>query len=175
MTWMYHVVHNTFTIHGRDIKTRYIGSTSILLLRKDWNSIRLDRMQSFFKKHFQLIAFQKLLDWKLEKSYTTKYTCHLDFRPRSHWNTNGQRELGSKVARQPEGEVARQANFSNKPNQLQIQFVSDRGDLMTCKMEETRPVLKRSMLILLRRTQFFRQNGPTCWYRGKSNTFIWRQ
>ena len=46
------------------------------------------------------------------------------------------RELGSKVARQPEGEVARLANFSN------------RGDLMTFKMEETRPVLRRSMLIL---------------------------
>ena len=28
-------------------------------------------------------------------------------------------------------------NFSNQPNQLQIQFVTDRGDLMTCKMEET--------------------------------------
>ena len=38
--------------------------------------------------------------------------------------------------------------FSNQPNQLQIQFVTDRGDLMTCKMEETRPVLRRSMLIL---------------------------
>ena len=59
------------------------------------------------------------------------------------------RELGSKVARQPEGEVSRQANFSNQPNQLQIQFVTDRGDLMTCKMEETRPVPRRSMLVLL--------------------------
>ena len=60
LTWMYHVVHNTCTMHGRDIKTRYIGSTSILRLGNDWNSIRHDRMQSFFKKHFQLIVFQKL-------------------------------------------------------------------------------------------------------------------
>ena len=37
---------------------------------------------------------------------------------------------------------------SNQPNQLQTQFVTDRGDLITCKVEETRPVLKRSMLIL---------------------------
>ena len=59
------------------------------------------------------------------------------------------RELGSEIARQPEGEVARQANFSNQPNQFQIQFVKDRGDLITCKMEETRPVLRRSMFILL--------------------------
>ena len=111
LTWMYHVVHNTCTMHGRDIKTRKIGSTSILQLRKDWHSVRLDRMQSSFKKHFQLIVFQKFLDWKLEMSYRKKYTCHLDLGQRSRWSTNGKRELGSEVARQPEGEVARQAKF----------------------------------------------------------------
>ena len=44
LIWMYHVVHNTCTMHGRDIKTRYIGSTSIWRLKKDWHSSRLDRM-----------------------------------------------------------------------------------------------------------------------------------
>ena len=66
-------------------------------------------------------------------------------------------ELGPKIARQPEGNLLDNQKeklldkqiFSNQPNQLQIQFVTDRGDLMTCKMEETRPVLRRSMLILL--------------------------
>ena len=57
------------------------------------------------------------------------------------------REPEGEVTRQPEGEVARQANFSNQPNQ--IQFVTERGDLLTCKMEETRPVLRRSMVIFL--------------------------
>ena len=64
------------------------------------------------------------------------------------------REFGSKVARQPEGEVARQpegevARQAKFFQQLQIQFVTDRGDLMTCKMEETGPVHRRSILILL--------------------------
>ena len=36
-TWVYRVVHNPCIMHGKDIKTQYIGSTSILLLRKDWN------------------------------------------------------------------------------------------------------------------------------------------
>ena len=36
----------------------------------------------------------------------------------------------------------------NHPNQLQIQFVRDRGDLTRCKMEQTRTVLRRSVLIL---------------------------
>ena len=86
-TWVNHVVHNTCTKHGRDIKTHYIWLTSILLLRKDWNSIRLDRMQPFFKKHFQLFVFQMLWDWELEESYTKKYTCHLDHHQRSHYDT----------------------------------------------------------------------------------------
>ena len=54
------------------------------------------------------------------------------------------RELVSKVARQPEGEIARQAKFVQQTQPTQIQFVTDRGDLMTCKMEERRPVPKNS-------------------------------
>ena len=61
-------MHNTCTMHGRDIKTQNIGSTSILLIRKDGSSIRLDRTQLIFRKNFQFIVFQKLLGWKLEKS-----------------------------------------------------------------------------------------------------------
>ena len=61
LTWMYHVVHNTCIMHGKDIKTRKIGSTSILRSRKDWHSIRLHRMQSSFKGHFQLIVFKKVV------------------------------------------------------------------------------------------------------------------
>ena len=56
------------------------------------------------------------------------------------------RELGSKVARQPEGEIARQAKFVQPTQPTQIQCVTDRDDLMTCKIEETRPVPRRSML-----------------------------
>ena len=52
-------LHNAWKRHQR---TRYIGSTLILRLRKDCSSIRLDRTQLFFRKHFQLIVFQKLLD-----------------------------------------------------------------------------------------------------------------
>ena len=97
LTSMYHVVHNTCMMNGKDIKTQYIGSTSILRFGKDWHSIRLDRMQSSFKEHFQLIVFQKLIDWKLEMSYTKKYTCHLDLHQRSHLRHEWIKELGSEV------------------------------------------------------------------------------
>ena len=87
--WVYSVVHNTCTKHGRDLKTEKIGSTSIFRLRKDWHSVRFDRMLSSFKKHFQLIVFRKLLGWKLEKVNKRKFLRHLDFRLRSLSNTNG--------------------------------------------------------------------------------------
>ena len=74
------------------------------------------------------------------------------------------KELGSKVVQQPEGEAARQperevvwqTKFFQSIQPTQIQFVIDQGDFTRWKMEETRPVLKRSMLILLTKTQFFR-------------------
>ena len=94
LTWMYHVMHNTCITHRRNVKTRYIGSMLILQFGKDWHSIKLDRMQSSFKEYFQLIVFQKL-DWRLEKSYLKKHTCHLDYHQRSR------KELSSKVNRQP--------------------------------------------------------------------------
>ena len=142
--WMYHVVHNTCTTHGRNIKTRYIGSILILRFGKDWHSIRLDRMQSSFKERFQLIVFQKLLDWRLEKSYMRKHTCHLDHHQRSryvtiglegkfHWVLqliNNQKE---KLFDSHKKKLPDEQNSSNQPNQSQSQSVIDQGNLITAR------------------------------------------
>ena len=72
-TWKHRVVHNTCTKHGRNIKIRCIGSTSTLLRKKDWSSIRRYRTPSFFLKRSQLIVSRKLFGWTLEKSKTRKY------------------------------------------------------------------------------------------------------
>ena len=45
---------------GRNIKTRYIGSTSNLLKRKDLSSIKHDRTQSSFTTRSQLIVSRRL-------------------------------------------------------------------------------------------------------------------
>ena len=91
------------------------------------------------------------------------------------------RELGSKVVQQPEGKLLDnqkgklldKQNYSNQPNQHQIQFVIDQGDLMTCKMKEKRPVLKRSMLVLLTKNSVLQiEQGDLFKTEGKSNTFI---
>ena len=96
--------------------------------------------------------------------------------PKTSLRHDWTKELGSKVARQSEGEVARQSGevarqserrscstsrrgscstsrrgscstsrFFQSTQPIQIQFVTDRGDLITCKMEETRPVPTRSL------------------------------
>ena len=144
LTWVYQVMQNTCTKHGRDIKTQYLGSTSILLLRKDQHSIQVDRMLSSFKKHFQLVAFRKLFEWKLEKSYTKKYTWHLDRHQRSNWNTDGRENCVQNMLNdQKSGSYL---EVFNRNNQLKIQFVSERGDPLSrmtwsvCKMKENVPV-----------------------------------
>ena len=93
-TWVSRVMHKTCTKHGEDIKTQYIGSSSILLLRKGLTVLsERDRTLSFFMKHFQLIVFRNLSGWKMEKSYTKKHTCHLGFRQRSPWRHEWKRRI----------------------------------------------------------------------------------
>ena len=111
LTWMYHVVHNICTMHGRDIKTRYMVWTSILRFRMDWNSIRLDGMQSSFKKHSQPCCIPKVKRMETgEVLYDKEYMSPRP-PPKISLKHEWTRELGSKVARQPEGEVARQAKI----------------------------------------------------------------
>ena len=44
-----HVEHSICTVLRRNIKTRYFGLMLILRFKKNWHSIRLDRMQLSFK------------------------------------------------------------------------------------------------------------------------------
>ena len=59
-TSLYLVERDTCTVHGRNIKTRYFGLILTLRLKRDSHSIKHDRMQLYFKEHYQLIVFQKL-------------------------------------------------------------------------------------------------------------------
>ena len=98
-----------------NIKTQFFGSTSILLLRKDWNSVRLDRMHSSFKKHVQLIVFQKLLGWQLEKSETKNVYMSPRPPPKISLKHEWKRELGSDHAQRFEvGQLSRSFQ-SNQP------------------------------------------------------------
>ena len=62
LTSLHHVLHDTCIKHGKDIKMRDFGSILILRSKKDWCSIKHDRMPSFFKEHFQPTVFQELKD-----------------------------------------------------------------------------------------------------------------
>ena len=144
LTRVYHVERNTCITHGRNSKTRNIGLILILQFGKDWHSIRLDRMQSSFKKHFQLIVFQKLYGWRLEKSCMRKHTCHLDHHQRSryvtivleekfHWVLQFINNQKDKLFDSHKKKLADEQNSSNQPNQSQSQSVIDQGNLITRK------------------------------------------
>ena len=141
----------------------------ILGRHRSCDSIRLDRMQSSFKEYFQLIVFQKLWDWRLEKSYMKKHTCLLDHHQRSHYVTIGQ-ELGSKVVQQPEGkvvqqpegEVVRQAKFFQptqpipSPNCDRATWYHARRDSCS-RWKKNDPFSRDQCEFFQRRTLFFRQ------------------
>ena len=101
-------------MHGRGIKTRYLGLILILRSEKEKHFIKHDRMQQSFKEHFQLIVFQKLWDWRLEKSCMKNHAYLLDHHPKislrhDHDWTRGNDELGSTVEQQPVGKLVQQS------------------------------------------------------------------
>ena len=81
-------------------------------------SIRRDRTLSFFTTHSRPVVFLKLFGWKLEISKTKKYFSSPRPPPKISLKHDWMKEWDSEVARQPEGEVARQAKSSQstEPN-----------------------------------------------------------
>ena len=120
-------------------------------------------MPPSFKKHFQLIVFQKLLDCKLEKSYTKKVYMSPRPPPKISLKHEWKRELGSEVARQLEGEVARQANFF-QPTQPTPNPIRD-GSVRLDNMQDGRNTSRSQEINVnsfCEELSFFGQNGATC-------------
>ena len=99
-------------MHGRDVRTQCIRSTSILLWGKDWRSVRLDRTQSFFTKHSQLIVSQKLSEMEIWEDIYEKVYMSLRPPPKISLKHDWKRELGSEDAQRPEGQVVQQFKSS---------------------------------------------------------------
>ena len=140
-TWKHRVMHNTCIKQGNDLRTQCIGSTSILLWRKDWSSVRHDRTQLSFMKHFQLVVFRKLLGWQLERSHLRESLKNdIDSLRRFPWNMIGWRNWVQKLLDKQKS--------TNQPNQTQIQFMIERGNPL---WQKTRPVrvLRKSIHVSL--------------------------
>ena len=67
------------------------------------------------------------------------------------------KELGSEVARQPEGEVVRQAKSPNQSNQIQTQITIERGDPLFALKEE-RP---KHVSLVIARTSIWKKKQIT--------------
>ena len=114
LTSRYHVERDTCTVHGRNVKTRYCGSILIFRLKRDYHSIKHDRMQLSFKEHFQLIVFKKVVRLKTgevlyEKPYISpRPPPKISLRHDHDW-TRGNDELDSTVEQQPVGKLVQQS------------------------------------------------------------------
>ena len=97
---MHRFLHDTCLLHGRNIKTHYIGSISNLRKRKDWNSIKRERPSSFFTIHSQFIESQKLFGWKLQNQIK-KCMNHFDRLRKFPWDHNWMKELLSETHPNP--------------------------------------------------------------------------
>ena len=118
-------------------------------------------MQLTFREHFQLIAFQKLWDWRLEKFCMKNRTYLLDLHQRSHYDkiTIGPEGMMNRVLQMNNSQSVNSINsllekhlvssFPNQPNPNPIQSVIDQGNLRTQNLvlwiKEKSPVHKRSM------------------------------
>ena len=124
-------------------RRNFLGRHQSCYWEKDWNSIRPERMQSSFKKHFQLVVFRKLLGWKLAKSFSKKYTCHLGLHQRSPENTNGKENWVQHMLN--DQKLGSYLEVSNRTNQFYVQVVREWGDPLSrmtwsmCKMKENVP------------------------------------
>ena len=150
-TWKHRVLHSTCTKHGRNIKIRCIGSISTMLWRKYWSSIKHDRMQSFFTKHFQLIVFRKLFVWKLEKSYMKKHTCHLGLHQRSLWNTTGKENWVQNMLNDQKDKLCNHLEVPNRANQIQTRIMIERRNLLFALKEERTALRKSTHVLFLKK------------------------
>ena len=98
-------------------------------------------MQLSFKEHLQPIVFQKVVRLKTGEVLYEKVYMSPRPPPKISLRHDWTKELGSKVDRQPEGKLLDnqkeklldKQNSSNQPNQFQIQFVIDQGNLVSRK------------------------------------------
>ena len=105
---MYHVVRNTCTMHGKDIKTRKLGSTSILRFREGLTFYQTRSNAIIIHETLPAYCIPKVVRLKTGEVLHEKVYMSPRPPPKISLKHEWTRQLGSKVARQPEGEDARQ-------------------------------------------------------------------
>ena len=110
---MYHVVHNTCITHGRNIKTRYIGSTSSLAIQKGLTFYQTRSHAIILQGTLPAYCIPKVVRLKtgevfFEKSYMSLRPPKISLRHDHDW-TKGKVPLSSTVDQQPEGKVVQQS------------------------------------------------------------------
>ena len=110
-TWKHRVLHGTSRKHGRNIRTRRIGSTSILLKRKDGSSS--NTIECYHSsRNTPAYCIPKVVWMEIGEVIYEKVCASPRPPPKISLKHDWKRELGSEVARQPDGEVVQETQNS---------------------------------------------------------------
>ena len=97
-TWKQRVLHNTCTKHGRNIKTRCIGLTSNLLIRKNLSSIKNKSNAIILYDTLPAYCISKVVVMKSGEVKNEKVFASPRPLPKITFEDNWMKELGSEVA-----------------------------------------------------------------------------
>ena len=168
-------MHSTCIKHGREIRTQCIGSTFILLWRKDWSSYQTRSNAIILHETLPAYCIQKVVRMETGEVIFEKVYASPRPPPNISLKHEWKKELGSEHAQRSEvGQLSR--SFPIEPTKSKSNSWENEWDPLS-GMKEKRHVLRRSMLILFTKNLFLqRENGETrYWNESKPNTFIWRQ
>ena len=113
-----------------------------LALRKGLKSYQTRSNAIFFHETLPAYCIPKVVRMETGEVMYGKVYASPRLPPRISLKHDWKRELGSDVARQPEGEVARQAKVPNQANQIQTQIMIERSNPLLEPIERCNPLLE---------------------------------
>ena len=128
LTWMYHVMHNTCTMHGTDIKTQYVGSTSVLLLRKGLKFYQTRSNAIILQETLPAYCIPKVVGMRTGEVLYEKVYMSPRPPPKISLKHEWKRELGSEHAQRIEVGQRSRSFQSNQPTPNPIRERSGRLD-----------------------------------------------
>ena len=136
-TWKHRVLHNTCTMHGRDIKTRYIGSTSKFYQTRSNAIILYDTLPAYCIPKVVRMETGEVI---YEKEYASPRPP-----PKISLKHDWMKELCSKVAQRPDGQVVGQGDgnkIENHPHRQDLQADLQQNNAFNPFSEKSKKMIK---------------------------------
>ena len=111
-TWKHRILHNTCTMHGRNIRTHFFGSTSNLLKRKDSKFYRTRSNAIILRDTLPAYCIPKVVRMETGEVIFEKVYASPRFPPKISLKQDWMKELGAENSQRPGGEIVQQSKNS---------------------------------------------------------------